>query len=388
MSFSGNLKTVPFSDILQLIATSRKTGMLKVVRQAQEKMINFVDGDIIYATSEDAEELLGKSFLKKGIISKPNLDDINCVQKNEKKSISKTIMDLGISSQKELSEHLRSQIEEMVYNIFSWDEGEFEFLDGRLPPKEEVTTLLPTMNMIMEGARRIDEWSRIQKVLPPDDAILNLNISPQIKGGKIDLTSDEYKTLLLVDGEKTLYEILEISPLGEFVTSKALSRFIEDGLLMAGDKKQIKKQKIKEEEILFGVLFEVYSRSFVIIEDILERKLGKSKDKIIRDSFLLAKSNFPILNLLMPDAIFVGENFTEKAFTLTEETRLHQMLEGLQNLLKRYMKSLWSFLGKEMVKKTASLIRRETAPIFSKQRELAKKYNLANDFYRTLRLVG
>jgi len=388
MSFSGNLKTVPFSDILQLIATSRKTGMLKVVRQAQEKRINFVDGDIIYATSEDTEELLGKSFLKKGIISKPNLVDINRVQKNGKKNLSKTIMDLGILSQEELSEHLKSQIEEMVYNIFNWDEGEFEFLDGRLPPKEEVTTFLPTMNMIMEGARRIDEWSRIQKVLPPDDAVLELNFSPQIKEGKIDLTSDEYKTLVLVDGEKTLYEILELSPLGEFATCKALFRFIEDGLLVVGDKKQIKKQKLKEEEILFEILFEVYSRSFVIIEDILERKLGKSKDKIIRDSFLLAKNNFPILNLLMPDGIFIGENFSKKAFTLTEETRLHQIWEGLENLLKGYMKSLWSFLGKEMVKKTASLIRRETAPIFSRQRELAKKYNLANDFYRTLRLVG
>jgi hypothetical protein len=244
------------------------------------------------------------------------------------------------------------------------------------------------MNVMMEGARRIDEWSRIQKVLPPDDAVLELNFSPQIKEGKIDLTSDEYKTLLLVDGDKTLYEILELSPLGEFATCKALSRFIEDGLLVVGDKKQIKKQKIKEQEILFEILFEVYSRSFVIIEDILERKLGKSKDKIIRDSFLLAKNNFPILNLLMPDGIFIGENFTKKAFTLTEETRLHQIWEGLENLLKGYMKSLWSFLGKEMVKKTASLIRRETAPIFSRQRELAKKYNLANDFYRTLRLVG
>ncbi|MGH8015728.1 MAG: DUF4388 domain-containing protein, partial [Candidatus Zixiibacteriota bacterium] len=71
MSLSGNLKTVSFSDILQLLATGKKTGVLEVNTTSRQKEIAFKNGNIIHASSlNTSEDLLGDMLLRRGKISK------------------------------------------------------------------------------------------------------------------------------------------------------------------------------------------------------------------------------------------------------------------------------------------------------------------------------
>ena len=63
MSLSGNLKTVAFPDILQLLATGKKTGMLECRTNTRQKEVAFRDGNIVHASSvNSAEDLLGKGI--------------------------------------------------------------------------------------------------------------------------------------------------------------------------------------------------------------------------------------------------------------------------------------------------------------------------------------
>ena len=75
MSLSGNLKTVSFPDILQLLATGKKSGVLECKTTTRQKEVAFKDGNIIYASSVNStEDLLGNMLLKRGRISKSDLD--------------------------------------------------------------------------------------------------------------------------------------------------------------------------------------------------------------------------------------------------------------------------------------------------------------------------
>jgi len=393
MSFTGNLKTVPFSDLLQLIFTGKKTGLLQLKRQTQEKNIYFVEGNIIFASSGNhQEELLGRFFLQKGKISEKDFEKAMLLFKAQKKKITETLLESKVVTQFELVEAIRIQVEEIVYSIFGWIEGDFQFLDGRLPDNDQLTTELNTMNMIMEGVRRIDELTQMQKNLPPDDVALKVNPYPpllvnQTKPEKIELSPEELQTFLLVDGEKTLPEIVELSPLGEFNIYKSLHRLLTDEFILTGEKKKTIAEKKREEETLFETLFEIFSVPFLLIEDVLDRKLGKSKEKIFNQSFISKKVQYPVLAGLTQNGIFNRDKFFKVCFSIPKETRFHQIFDGLEALLTTHLKNLREFLGKEVAKKTVSQIKKETALVFAQQREVVKRYNLDQDFSRILRGV-
>jgi len=393
MSFTGNLKSVPFSDLLQLVFTGKKTGLLQLKRQTQEKKIYFIEGNIVLASSGgNQEELLGRSFLKKSRISESDFEKALSLYKTKKKKLSQTFLESGKLNQFELVEAIKLQMEETIYSIFGWSEGEFQFLDGRLPDKDQLVTELNTMNVMMEGARRIDELTQIQMNLPPDDVALRINPYPpilndQTRLDKIELSSEELQILLLVDGEKTLPDIVESSSLGEFGTYNSLYRLLTDKFILIGERKKTILQKKKEQEVLFDTIYEIFATPFFLIEEVMERKLGKSKERIFEQSFVSKKAFYPVLADLIPEGTFNRKNFLKACFSIPKETRLHQILDGLEALLLTHLKKVSGFLGGNIVKEIISQIKRKTAPIFAQNREMVKKYRIDQDFYRTLREV-
>ena len=179
MSFTGNLKTVAFPDILQLLSSGKKTGILVITKKNIQKEICFKEGNIIFAHSKNAEEdFLGSLLLKQGRISKVDLERALYLHKTTGKKLGMILVDLELFNRNEISALLKIQIEEIVYNLFSWHEGEFVFQEGKLPKEKDFFTELNTMNILMEGTRRIDEWVEIQKGLPDDNELLRIVLTP------------------------------------------------------------------------------------------------------------------------------------------------------------------------------------------------------------------
>jgi len=126
MGLTGNLKTVSFPDILQLLATGKKTGTLQISTNSRQKEIVFEDGNIIFASSINAsEDLLGNLLLKRGKISKSDLEQAIALHKQTGRQLGTTLVDMNLFEKDEVIECLKMQIEEIVYNLFSWPEGEF-----------------------------------------------------------------------------------------------------------------------------------------------------------------------------------------------------------------------------------------------------------------------
>src|SRR3972149_11659848 len=116
MGFTGNLKTVPFPDILQLISTGKKTGRLKITRQHQSKEIFFKNGNIIYANSSNIQDdLLGNLLLKRGKISKYDLEKAVNLQETSGKKIGTILQELNVLNPLKGEECLKIQIEEVIF---------------------------------------------------------------------------------------------------------------------------------------------------------------------------------------------------------------------------------------------------------------------------------
>ena len=395
MSLTGNLKTVALSDILQLLATGKKTGILQVSTKARQKEIAFKDGSIIHASSINAsEDLLGNLLLRRGKISKVDLEKAIALHKQTGRQLGTTLVDMNLFDKDEIIECLKMQIEEIVYNLFSWQEGEFKFLENAAPKKILLPIELNTMNIIMEGTRRIDEWVEIQKLLPPDDVRLRLTTSPKTKKDEVRMTLEEFKVLSLINGERTLPDIIELSPVGEFVTCRSMYKLIVAGLVQSAGKLTPENQIVEnEEEVILSILFSLYNNCFYRIRTIVEEIVGDQNPMFnkylssFRNGFLIYFPGFDPGVDLAP----TFDKFYAEILNIPAPVRMHTVMNALENMLSNQLEYVFYFLGVGVFRRAAGQVKKEITAPMAMKRELVKRYkigdNLANSVKKADRVV-
>jgi len=384
---AGNLRTVPLSDLLQLISGSGKTGMLSVTREDQTREIYFMKGNIIQASSSGNEEvLLGSIILNRKKIQKSDLERALSLQKITRKKLGTILSEMGLISREELMEVLRFQIEEIVYRLFSWNSGEFVFYEGKTPAADRSTIQLNTMNVIMEGSRRIDEWIHIQETLPPDNVRIRVVRNPKMKSSKVTMTVEELQVLSLVDGVRTTPDLLQVSPLSEFGTRKALYNLINSGLIEEGETAETSKPKEDEEKLLLQMMVKLYSQSFQRVERMASRKLGEGAKTTLKRCLDKQKLLNPILGRLESQENFLDfrqlENSLEK---VPHPIRFHKLMLGFNDLLLESLKAISKSLGTNISRQVTAEIKKEVAQVVAERRSLAKEYDLEGELLKTLK---
>ncbi|MCI0404567.1 MAG: DUF4388 domain-containing protein [candidate division Zixibacteria bacterium] len=387
MAFTGNLNTVAFSDILQLLSQGKKTGALAVTKGPLKKEVYFRNGNIVYALSaNDEEDLLGNLLLKRGKISKPDLERAISLHKSTGKKLGVTLIELNLFSREEIVAALKLQIEEIVYNLFGWNEGEFMFYEGKAPSASQILTELPTASVMLEGARRIDEWVEIQKALPAAHLPLKLSSNPKIRGEEVTLSVDQLAVMSLIDGSRSYPEVLRASPMGEFVTSKALHQLVQNGLVEALPKSRSRLTSREEEELVFSVSLRVFSACFAVLVRVFDKKVGKNFFRRRLPPPQEKKGiDFYLASFLYGDEHFNQSDFLGRLAELPKEIRLHKLLTGLGAILEEGLLVVRLVLGEAVYKRACNDMRKEAGAIFAEERELVGKYDLETELYRQIR---
>jgi hypothetical protein len=390
MGLTGNLKTVSFPDVLQLLSTGKKTGILSITCGSRRKEIAFRDGNIIYASSVGTnEDLLGNLLLKRGKISKKDLERAITLHKQSGRALGSTLIDMELFGKEEVAECLRMQIEEIVYNLFSWGEGDFSFAEGQTPENVKMLVNLSTMNIIMEGTRRIDEWLEIQKVLPPNDVLLRIRLTPKIRADEIVLSLDEFKILSIINGERTLPDMIEASPIGEFPTCRALYKMIVAGLVEGAGKAPEDKIGPTEdvEEVLLGLIFKLYNSCFLRIRKVIEGLVGVGNPSYgrfitgFRRGILVFFPGCDINSESGPSF----EKFLDEVRRIPEAIRMHRILAILEEMLNEQLEYIYIQLGEGPFREAVGRVRKEISEPLAIRRELVKKFRLDENFYDSIR---
>ncbi len=389
MSFTGNLQTVAFPDLLQLFSAGKKTGTVTIIRGNIRKEIVFKEGNIISASSQDAEEdYLGQIVLKSGRITKTDLQRAVYMHKTSGKKIGQVLVEMKLLNREELGLLLKQQVEEIIYNLFSWKEGEFIFKEGQLPASREGLVELNTMNIIMEGTRRIDEWVEIQKVMPSDHQILRVAGTPQIKSDEVTISLDEFRVLTLIDGTRTVQDILSQSPLGDFATSRAVYKLLLGKLVEVAGAKEAEVADPREEDSLFWLLLRVYAAAFSTVQRTLEKKLGTENEKVQVTLANFRKGIWQYFNGVSHADFPTNFEALKRALAKTpKETRTLKLISGLNQILEEQLAYVYNYLGIEIRKQVAADIKKEIALPLAERREVDKKYDVGNELYRILKEV-
>jgi hypothetical protein len=101
-----------------------------------------------------------------GLVDEEHLFQALLKQEQEHRPLGAILIELGLLAPDDLEKVLRQKAEETIYDLFLWDEGEFVFHEEPIPESLPVQLNLDVMGVLLEGARRSDEWERIRQVIP------------------------------------------------------------------------------------------------------------------------------------------------------------------------------------------------------------------------------
>jgi hypothetical protein len=174
MGISGHLSTMHVSDLLQFMATGRKTGMLKFDRGKIVKEIYFEEGLIIGSHTNDPKEYLGQLLIHYGKLNESQLRTALQVQRDSGGRLGEILIATGVLPQEDVVEILRIRTLDIIYDLFLWEDAHFELLDNVKPPAYFIGVKVEPTKVIMDGAYRSDEWKRYRTLIPSDRAVLEL----------------------------------------------------------------------------------------------------------------------------------------------------------------------------------------------------------------------
>jgi hypothetical protein len=179
---SGTFATMPFADLLQWICDARRSGTLQVNLEFEDRFLRFVEGSIAaYGSDDPMARDLGRLCLVRGLCDEALLLAAVEQQRQSHMPLGDVLVSSGAVTHDQLEEAVRSHVEETVLGLFLWPEGRFTYRDEIapddvaqfMPPEYELAETIPTRAILMEGMRRLDEWTRIVKVLPSDEVQLH-----------------------------------------------------------------------------------------------------------------------------------------------------------------------------------------------------------------------
>lgn len=230
MALKGNLKDFSLTQLLNLINLARKTGALSLTNRQETATLYFKEGRMIYASRDGQVDDLTTILLNAGKITEEHARAIRArAQISSDKELALLLVNANYISQRDILQSVRKHMLDVVYPLFTWEEGTFRFEPNQLPDAQKVTVPVELETIILEGSRRLREWEMLQEEVPDLDASLKFAKRPETSLKKISLSANEWRVISFIDPRNSIRRIAAQVGLSDFEI-----RRIVYGLLSAG----------------------------------------------------------------------------------------------------------------------------------------------------------
>ncbi len=318
---TGNIRDVSLVKILVALNRNRKTGTFSLTTPTFTKNIYMRDGDAIFASSTYPDDRLGEMLLKADKITVEQYDRSVELLKSTKKRQGAILVELGYLTPKDLFWGVKYQVKEIIHSMFLPEEGTYAFDEGELPTQEVIILKMSMANLIYDGVKKIENWTRIRAEMPDTGRVMRLSADPLNLFQGIELSVQDRKILSLIDGKRTVKELMENSWMTSFEALKILyvlwaTGMIEQiapGSVAAAHKaaaqqevppplKEILQPHSEEEEALMRRVDEIFPRLGELSPyELLEISKGTDGDTAKKNYYRLAKEFHPDRNYAIAD---------------------------------------------------------------------------------------
>lgn len=284
----GDVARVQLPDVLSFVSMIRRSGKLILRSGTMERTLVWKDGDIVFATSNSPEDSLGLFLLRNGKITQQQYDE-------SKRRVTpqlrhgKLLVQMGAISPKDLWWGVKNQALDIIYSLFAWQSGSFEFVESMEDISgERIVLALNTSSVIMEGIRRLDESARIREKVPSLDIVFMKipGVTPDFD--ELEMSNSEVGVYNDIDGMRSVRDLIATSnDLTEFDVTRILFQLVSARLIEpAPEEKSFRPVFLDVEDSpeLLKVI-STYNDMFGRLYDALQLAVGEEQ---ARDIFMTA----------------------------------------------------------------------------------------------------
>jgi tetratricopeptide (TPR) repeat protein len=238
MAIKGSLKEASLADVCQLLALGLKTGCLSIADKSRFGQIYFDKGRITYARVVNRRDRLGDLLVRDGLLSQDQLTAALELQRaHPDRKLGELLISRHFMNEQDLHLYIRIQIEEAIYHLFTWSRGNF-FFEADERPDADITVSINPDTLLLEAARRVDEWSQIEKKIPSLDLIFEID-QERLSDSDLQLTRDQRRIVELFDGTRSVQDVVEEIGMDEFDVGRALYGLIQAGYAHRSERKPV-----------------------------------------------------------------------------------------------------------------------------------------------------
>jgi hypothetical protein len=228
----GSLDAFSLPDIFSLLSMTKKTGGLHLRRDQAHGVVWFGDGLITGGASDLSRLSLGRRLAGSGQIADNHLSAaVDEVAANSELGIAQALRDSRAIDEGELHTVVCEHVVDTVFDLMRWPEGVFEFVIDEAN-NDDVGVKREVEEVVTEARRRLDTWAAIDERVADPSTVLSLTLDlvdePQ-------LARDEWELLALVDGKRTVGDLVDLLGRGQYAVVVALAELVGRGLVRADD---------------------------------------------------------------------------------------------------------------------------------------------------------
>jgi len=227
----GSLSSLNVSDLIVDLYFTRRTGILRLNQGDIRKSIYFKDGSVVFAHSNLKQERLGEVLLRLGKITE---DEFNSVAKEleEGKRLGKVLYERGFLSQSEITTGVGYQLQQIIYSVFNWDHGDFEFVDRDRPVFEDIMVDVSTPNIVIDGIRNMVNMAVIERSIGKDETrVVTRDSVNTRKLPRTNLDFSEETILSCLDGKSSIGKLRGLTHLSPTEFGRAMYMLLLSGMV-------------------------------------------------------------------------------------------------------------------------------------------------------------
>jgi len=327
----GSLARLGLPDLLHELDAAGATGILSLTSGGARKALYLSGGRVVFGASNLPSDRLGEVLLREGKIT-PDQNETSVRALAQGRRQGRVLVEMGALSPDELWWAVQTQVREIVFSVFQWDEGQFHFEDSVLPEREKITVDLDVTALVLEGVRRMEIAGAVRARQPDGYLVVERAATPP----EGLLHAWEMHVLSLVDGEKSVVELCHESEAGEGQTQKALYAFLCTGIVRArGRKVRALDQDFVPEDSLLALL-DSFNRMYRHVLAYMVKEVGPIAENVlakylgtVRESRPDVLSGVPLRKDGSLDEAAVERNLGR----LAEDRRRPALVDALNELL-------------------------------------------------------
>ena len=232
MRLEGSLDAFSLPDIFALLSMTKKTGGLHLRRSHAHGVVWFTTGALTGGASDVCRQGLARRVVGSAPVDVEALKAaVQRASDEPGTGVVRALQQAGAVDEAVVHEATAEHIIDTVFYLLRWPEGDFEFVVDEANP-DDVGVSRQVDEAVSEARRRLDAWTQVATTIPSPQTVLSV---PAVLTDDPHLSRDEWALLALVDGRRTVGEVVTVSGRGEYAVVSALAELVGRGLLRVND---------------------------------------------------------------------------------------------------------------------------------------------------------